>query len=45
MPEARKIARYSAEALLVLIPLAIVIYFLVFPDSFDTVLNWLTGHH
>ncbi len=44
MPQARKIARYSAEALLVLIPLAAVIYFLAFPDAFDAFLNWLTGH-
>jgi hypothetical protein len=44
MPEARTIARYSAEALLVLIPLAIVIYFLAFPDAFDAFLNWIAGH-
>jgi len=43
MPAARKIAKYSFEALLVLVPLAIVIYFLAYPDSFDASLNWLVG--
>jgi hypothetical protein len=44
MSEARTIVRYSAEALLVLIPLVIVIYFLAFPDAFDAFLNWIAGH-
>jgi hypothetical protein len=38
MTEGRKIARYTLEALLVLVPLAVVIYFLAYPDSFDAVL-------
>jgi hypothetical protein len=45
MPESRKIVRYSAEAFLLLVPLAAVIYFLAFPDAFDAFLNWLAGHH
>jgi hypothetical protein len=44
MPQARKIVRYSVEALLVLVPLVIVIYFLAYPEAFDDFLNWLTGH-
>ena len=42
-PEARRIVRYSLEASLVLVPLAVVIYFLAYPDQFDAFLNWLVG--
>jgi hypothetical protein len=41
MPEVRKIARYTLEAILVLVPLVVVIYFLAYPDRFDAVLGWL----
>jgi hypothetical protein len=41
MPKARKIARYTLEALVVLVPLAIVIYFVSYPDKFDAFLNWM----
>ena len=43
MPNARKVFRYSLEVSLVLIPLAVVIYFLAYPDQFDGLLNWLVG--
>jgi hypothetical protein len=43
MPRARTVARYSLEASLVLVPLAVVIYFLAYPDQFDAFLNWLVG--
>ena len=45
MAEIRKIARYSLETLLVLVPLAVVIYFLAYPDNFNAFLNWMVGHH
>jgi hypothetical protein len=41
MSRTRTIARYSLEASLVLVPLAVVIYFLAYPDQFDALLNWL----
>jgi len=41
MASARTIARYSAEALAVLIPLGAVIYFLFDPDAFNASLAWL----
>jgi hypothetical protein len=41
MPEVRKFARYTLDALLVLVPLAVIIYFLAYPDSFDASLNWM----
>jgi hypothetical protein len=43
VPRARTVARYSLEASLVLVPLAVVIYFLAYPDHFDAFLNWLVG--
>ncbi len=45
MPEVRKIARYTLEALLVLVPLAVVIYFVAYPDKFDVFLDWLVRRH
>ena len=44
MPEFRKVARYSLDILLVLAPLAVVLYFMAFPDRFDAVLDWLFHH-
>ena len=41
MVKARKIARYTLEALVVLLPLAIVIYFVSYPDKFDAFLDWM----
>jgi hypothetical protein len=41
MTEGRKIIRYTLEVLLLLVPLAIVIYFLTYPDKFDAFLDWL----
>jgi hypothetical protein len=45
MAETRKIIRYTLEALAILIPLAIVIYFVTEPAAFDATLNWLIGRH
>jgi hypothetical protein len=45
MPEARKIARYTLEAALIVVPLAVVLYFLAYPDRFDATLNWLVHRH
>jgi hypothetical protein len=45
MPEARKVAKYTFDVLLVFVPLAIVIYFCTYPDKFDAFLNWMVGHH
>jgi hypothetical protein len=39
MPKVRKIARYTVETLLVLVPLAVVVYFLAYPDRFQCVLE------
>jgi hypothetical protein len=39
MPRARTVARYSLEASLVLVPLAVIIYFLAYPDQFGAFLN------
>ena len=33
MAEARKIAKYTFDALLVFVPLAVVLYFLAYPDK------------
>jgi hypothetical protein len=44
MAEARKIAKYTFDALLVFVPLAIVLYFLAYPDRFNAFLNWIFGH-
>jgi len=41
MLRARRIVRYALEALVVLVPLAVLIYFLVYPDKFDASFNWL----
>ncbi len=38
MPKALKI---TIDVLLVLVPLAVVIYFLAYPDRFDAFLNWV----
>jgi hypothetical protein len=43
MAEPRKIAKYTFDALLVLVPLVIVIYFLAYPDAFNAFLNWVDG--
>jgi len=45
MADSRKIIRYTLEPLLILIPLAIVIYFVAEPAAFDATLNWLFGRH
>ena len=42
--EARKIAESIFDALLVFDPLAVVLYFLAYPDRFNTFLNWIFGH-
>jgi hypothetical protein len=44
MPDARKVARYSVDILLILVPLAVVLYFVAFPDRFDAVLDWFFRH-
>lgn len=44
MAEARKIAKYTFDALLVFVPLAVVLYFLAYPDRFNAFLNWIFGH-
>jgi hypothetical protein len=44
MPTPRKIARYTLEAVLIFIPLAVVLYFLAYPDRFDAALNWMVHH-
>jgi hypothetical protein len=41
MADSRHMAWYVFDALLVLVPLAIVIYFLTFPDKFDALLAWM----
>lgn len=41
MPKLRTIAKYGFDLLLVLAPLAVVIYFLFDPGAFDAFLNWL----
>jgi hypothetical protein len=45
MADTRKIVRYTIEALLILVPLAIVIYFVTNPAAFDAALDWLVGRH
>jgi len=45
MAGTRKIVRYTIEALAILIPLAIVIYFVTNPAAFDAALDWLFGRH
>jgi hypothetical protein len=45
IPEVRKIARYTLEALLVLVPLVVVIYFVAYPDKFDAFLDWMVRRH
>jgi len=44
MAEARKIAKYTLDVLLILVPLVVVIYFLAYPDKFNAFLNWMVGH-
>jgi hypothetical protein len=41
MAESRKMIWYALDVLIVLVPLAIVIYFISFPDKFDAFLAWL----
>jgi len=41
MAESRNMVWYALDALLVLVPLAIVIYFIAFPDKFDAFLAWM----
>ncbi len=43
MAEVRKITKYTFDVLLVLVPLAVVIYFLAYPDKFNASLNWIVG--
>jgi hypothetical protein len=40
---ARKIAKYTLDVLLILVPLAAVLYFGTYPDKFDAFLNWMVG--
>jgi hypothetical protein len=35
--------QYALDALLVLVPLVVVIYFLAYPDKFNAFLNWMVG--
>jgi hypothetical protein len=42
MAEVPKMAR---DALPILAPLAVVIYFLAYLDKFNAFLNWMVGHH
>jgi hypothetical protein len=44
MAKARKIARYTLDVLLILVPLVTVLYFGAYPDKFDAFLNWMAGH-
>lgn len=41
MSESRHALWYALDALLILVPLAIVIYFIAFPDKFDAFLAWM----
>jgi hypothetical protein len=41
MSESRHALWYVLDALLVLVPLAIIIYFISFPDKFDAFLAWM----
>jgi hypothetical protein len=41
MPIVPKFIRYAGEALLILVPLGVTIYFLAYPDKFDSFLDWL----
>ena len=41
MSESRHTLWYVLDALLVLVPLAIVIYFISFPDKFDAFMAWM----
>ena len=34
----------SSESALVFVPLAVVLYFLAYPDKFNAFLNWIFGH-
>ena len=45
MPEIRKVAKYTLDAALIFVPLAVVLYFLAYQDKFNTFLNWMIGHH
>jgi hypothetical protein len=45
MPHPRKVVRYTLEALLILIPLAALLYFMALPDQFDVFLDWLFRIH
>jgi hypothetical protein len=45
MPPARTIVKYTFDALLIFVPLAIVIYFLFDPDAFNAALRWLVRAH
>jgi hypothetical protein len=41
-PEPQEREAAMREWLLVLVPIALVIYFLVYPDQFHAITNWLT---
>jgi hypothetical protein len=45
MPPARTVAKYTLDALLIFVPLAVVIYFLFDPDAFNAFLAWLVRRH
>jgi hypothetical protein len=41
MSESRHMLWYAFDAVIVLVPLAIIIYFIAFPDKFDAFLAWM----
>lgn len=45
MQRTLKVARYTLDALAILVPLAVMLYFFAYPDRFDAFLNWMIGRH
>jgi hypothetical protein len=41
MPKGSKVVAYTRDALLVLIPLGVVLYFMFDPDAFDAFFAWI----
>ena len=41
MPKMRPAIRYGIDALLILIPLLVMTYFLLYPEAFNACLAWL----
>jgi hypothetical protein len=41
MPKASKVVAYTRDALLVLVPLGVLLYFIFDPDAFDAFLAWI----